>query len=98
MAYNAQYLTLVGPAGNTEAGRQWRYKTEDAHATVDTAAYFNNASTLLQIGDTITVIVVTNLAASNEAVATYGEHIVLSNASGVVDVSDVTVGTVTDTD
>jgi hypothetical protein len=38
---------------------------------------------------------------SNEAVSTYGRHIVNSVVRGnpdVIDVSDVTVGTVTDTD
>jgi hypothetical protein len=32
------------------------------------------------------------------AISTYGPHVVLSNAAGVVDVSNVTVGVVTDTD
>ena len=41
---------------------------------------------------------VTNLNLSNEATATYGRHLVNANASGVVDVTDVTVGVVTDTD
>ena len=90
------------PAGNqSRRGKSpslWSYKTDDTHATVDTAAYFNNASSLLTIGDIIHVVVVTNLGASNEAVSTYGTHIVLSNAAGVVDVGDVTVNVVTDTD
>lgn len=97
-AFNEQYLTLVGPDGNSEAGRTYRYKTEDVHASVDGAGYFNGASDRLKIGDLIDVTVVTNIGASNEAVATYGRHIVLSNAAGVVDTSDVTVGTVTDSD
>lgn len=82
--------------GNVPA--RWAYKTDDTHATVDSSGYFNDMSTVLTIGDIIDVVVVTNLGASNEAVSTYGTHIVNANASGVVDVSNVTAGTVTDTD
>ncbi len=98
MAFIDGNLALIGNHGVSKAPRRWGYKTEDVHAVVDTAAYFNNASDRLKVGDIIDVVVVTNLDASNEAVATYGKHIVLSNAAGVVDVSDVTVGVVTDTD
>ena len=99
MAFVLANLSPVGAtASKGPVGGIWSYKTDDTHATVDTAGYFNNASTLLAIGDILWVVVVTNLGASNEAVATYGHHIVLSNASGVVDCSDVTVGVMTDTD
>ena len=98
MAFDLDKLVLIGPDGNSGSGRFWRYKTEDAHAVVDTAGYFNLAAGLLSVTDVINVAVVTNIDASNEAVATYGPHIVLTIASGVVDVSDVTVGVVTDTD
>lgn len=98
MALDRNRLAQAGNSGNSDAPRHWTYKTQDAHATVDTAGYFNAAADVLKVGDLIDVVVVTNIGASNEAVATYGRHIVNSNASGVVDVSDVTVGTVTDTD
>ena len=99
MAFTIAHLSPAGAsAGAGKVPGIWTYKTDDAHATVDTAAYFNDASTLLKVGDIIYVVVVTNLDASNEAVATYGTHIVLSNAAGVVDVSDVTVNVVTDSD
>ena len=100
MAFDLDKLTLVGPDGNSGSGRTWRYKTEDTHATVDTDDYMVLASTLLKVTDIIDVIVVTNIDASNEAVATYGRHIVLSVTvePAAVDLSDVTVGTVTDTD
>jgi len=98
MAFVDGNLALIGNTGVSKAPRMWGYKTDDAHAVVDTAAYFNNASDRLKVGDILYVVVVTNLDASNEAVATYGSHIVLSNAAGVVDVSDVSVGVVTDTD
>jgi len=99
MAFTRANLSPVG--GNASKGPVagiWSYKTDDVHATVDTTGYFNGVSSLLSVGDIMHVVVVTNLGAANEAVATYGTHIVLSNASGVVDVSDVTVNVVTDTD
>lgn len=95
-------LTNFSPVGATSkrgnAPAIYSYKTDDTHATVDTAGYFNDLSNSLTIGDVITVVVVTNLGASNEAVATYGTHIVLSNAANVVDISNVTVNVVTDSD
>ncbi len=98
MAFKLEHFALIGPDSNGNAGRHWAYKSDDVHAVIDTAAYFNDVADLLTVGDVINVVVVTNLDASNEAVATYGPHIVLSNASGVVDVSDVTIGVMTDTD
>ena len=44
------------------------------------------------------MVVVTGTVDVPTGVSTYGPHIVLSNAAGVVDVSNVTVGVVTDTD
>lgn len=98
MAFDLDKLTLVGPDGNGGAGRTFRYKTDDVHATVDSAGYMNPAAGLLAQSDLIDVVVVTNLGLSNEAPATYGRHLVLSNAAGVVDLSNVTVGVVTNTD
>lgn len=84
------------------APRLFSYITEDAHATVDDAGYFNggvafgrgvdSAYNLLQIGDIIFVVVV-----SSGAVSTYGTHIVVDKASGTIDTTNVTVGLMTDT-
>lgn len=99
-----KFFQPIGGTGRRGAGTNdgapavFSYKTADTHATVDGAGYFNEISDLLAIGDIINVVVVTNRGASNEAVATFGQHIVLSNASGVVDTSNVTAGTVTDSD
>ena len=91
-----------GPVGGTSRRGNvpviWAYKTDDAHAVVDGAGYFNDLSAKLSVGDVIWVTVVTNLGASNEAAATYGHHLVLTNAAGVVDCTNVTVGLMTDTD
>lgn len=94
MAYNRNRLVRIGP--NTLV-----YKTDDAAATVDTAAYFNDDGSVLKLGDVIMRLTVTNIDASNEAVSTYGWHLVNSVTRGnpdVIDVADATAGTVTDTD
>ena len=83
MAYSADGLNLIGGGGKAGAAPQvWTYTSTDAIATVNTAAYFNNASDLLKVRD-IMFIVDSN---------TPTLHIVsvLSNASGVVDISDGT--------
>ena len=100
MAFVLKRLSCVGPAGNSNSPRIWTYKTDDAHATVDGAGYMNAAVTLLAIGDLIDVVVVTNLDASNEALSTYGRHAVINKdlAAGTIDLTNVTVGTVTDSD
>jgi len=88
MAYALSGLQQVGPGGN--APRIWVYSTTDAIATVNTAGYFNSASDLLQVRDIIFVCD-TNTPTT---------HIcsVLSNASGVVDISDGTAIAETDSD
>lgn len=88
MAYSLDGLQQVGPGGNSP--RLWVYSSADAIADVNTAAYFNNASDLLTVRDIIFVV----------DTATPTTHIVsvLSNAAGVVDVSDGLAITETDTD
>lgn len=76
----------------------WSYKTDDAHAAVDAAGYFNEIRALLSVGDLIYVAVVTNLNASNEALSTAGWHVMKDKTSAAVDVTDVTALTVTDSD
>ena len=71
----------------------WSYVTEDTPATVDTSGYFNAASSLLRPGD-----VILRVTAAAGAPSTAVFHLVLTNAAGVVDVSDTTALTVTDTD
>ncbi|MCH9730688.1 MAG: hypothetical protein K0U84_13615 [Actinomycetia bacterium] len=85
--------TLSEGALGTGGPAVWTYITEDAHASVDGSGYFNDASSLLAVGDLIDVVVLLS-----GSVTTYGRHLVNSNASGVVDTTNVTVGTVTDSD
>ena len=69
------------------------FTTTDAHTAVDAAGYWNSLSDTLSVGDMIIV------HGSTGGTRTITMHIVVSNASGVVDVSDGTViGVVTDSD
>lgn len=105
MAYNEDYLNMLG--GQSKRGKapqRLSYATLDTHATVDTAGYFNGgtayggAYNLLEVGDIIDVVVWDTAIGTGGTISTYGKHIILSKASGVLDASDVTVGVVTDTD
>lgn len=101
MAFTKANFSAVGGQSKRGIGgapQMFTYKTADSHATVDSAGYFNEVRTLLSIGDIIDVVVVTNLDASTEALSTYGRHIVKDKSATAVDVTDVTVGTVTDSD
>jgi hypothetical protein len=91
MAYSSTCLNSAG--GQSKAGNApqiWTYTSADAIATVNTAAYFNDASSLLKVGDIIFVY--------DSATPSMNIVYVLSNASGVVDVSDGLAVTATDTD
>lgn len=89
--------TITAGALGVGAPQVFTYITEDVHATVDAAGYFNGgvafggAYNLVNIGDIIDVVVV-----AAGALSTYGRHIVIDKASGTVDVTNVTAGTVTD--
>lgn len=98
MAFALANLNPIGGQSRRgKAPQMFGYRTADSHATVDSAGYFNNASKILEIGDIIFVTVVDDVDTPTTC-STYGSHVVLSNAAGVVDVSNVTVGVVTDTD
>lgn len=69
------------------------YTTTEAHTAVDASGYFNDLSDMLEVGDMIIV------HGSTGGTRTITMHVVVSNASGVVDISDGTViGVVTDSD
>jgi hypothetical protein len=76
------------------APQRWSYRTQDAHATVDTSGYFNDVRLLLEVGDIIDVVVING----SGVVQTYGPHIVMTKTATAVDVSAVTVGVVTNSD
>lgn len=82
--------------GNSNAPRIHTCKTETALSSVDNVDFFNLAWQHLRKGDLIYVVVVTNLGASNEAVADAGFFVVNDVTKNDVDVSDVTDIVVTD--
>jgi len=93
MAYNKDNLQPIG--GQSKAGnapQMWSYTAPgtDALADMNTAGYFNDASSVLKTGDLIYLW--------DASVPTASLVAVLSNASGVVDVSDGTAIAVTDAD
>ena len=87
MAYAASGLTRVGGDSN---GSLWMYTTADPIADINTEGYFNNASDMLAVRDLI-IVRDTNVPTTNFVT-------VLSNAAGVVDVSDGTAVAETDGD
>jgi len=92
MAYSHPNLHRASASGNSDAPTIWTYATTDTVATVNTAAYFNDASADLNVGD---IIFVRSSTGGTQVVTL---NYVLTNAAGVVDVTDGTVFASTDTD
>jgi hypothetical protein len=89
MAYDASNLSALTYANGFTL---WHYKTPDAAIDIDTSGYFNEAASMLRVGDFI-------LANANvDATMQSGVFIVASNSGGVVDVTDVTGFGTSDTD
>ena len=99
-------LNNLAPAGNqgrpvsgaltatlTGAPSLWTYITADAVNTVSASGYFNNASTLLNVGDLIYAV----CGAGSGGTMAPRLFFVNANASGVVDIADGTAISVTDT-
>ena len=87
MAFNQSNLSSLAYGNGFTL---WHYTSADAIATVNTAGYFNDASDELTVRDLIIVV--------DTATPTTSFVSVLSNASGVVDVSDGLAVTETDAD
>ena len=88
MAYAASGLARIGGDSN---GSLWMYTTgDDAIAAINTEGYFNNASNMLKVNDLIIV--------RDTDTPTTNLVNVMSNAAGVVDVSDGTAVAATDSD
>ena len=91
MAYTKDNLQPIG--GQSKAGnapQMWSYTTPDADAVaaVIASGYFNDASSVLKVGDLVYIW--------DSSVPTASLAVVNANASGVVDLTDVTALTVTD--
>ena len=89
MAYLSKNLSVLAYANGFTL---WHYTTVDATADVDTAGYFNAASDMVRIGDMIMANVDT------DGTPAAGIFLVNANASGVVDVADMTAVGGADTD
>jgi hypothetical protein len=92
MAYSVTGFTAYSAAKRGNAPSMYGYKTTDAIADVNTSGYFNSLSDTLAVGDIIHCVTSTGTTAVVSLVY------VVSNASGVVDVTDGTVLANTDSD
>lgn len=98
MAFTVANFQPIG--GNSRRGAapmHWSYATLDATTVVDAAEYFNAVARLVSVGDIIHRVTWATAIGTGGTISTYGTHIVLSNAAGVVDTSDTTVNIVADT-
>ena len=87
MAYSASGLTKMAGGGGHSL---WYYDSTDAMTVVRASGYFNDAASMLNVGDAIFVL--------DSDAPTLSVALVLSNTGSVVDISDGTAITVTDTD
>jgi hypothetical protein len=83
---------IGGQAKKGVAPAMWSYTSTDAKTDIDAAGYFNDVSDDVTVGDII------YSWASTGGTATASWHVVVSNASGVVDVGDAVAVAVTDSD
>lgn len=90
MAFSSAGWNVIGAAKKGNAPSMYTYTSADAIATVNTAGYFNDLSDTLAVGDIIFV--------HDSATPTMSIVMVASNAAGVVDVTDGTAISMTDTD
>jgi hypothetical protein len=93
MAFNKDNFQAVG--GQSKAGnapQMWSYSTTDLATEVRASGYFNTVSSIVKKGDLI------YCHGDTDGTAFYTLYPVVSNASGVVDVSDGTALSTTDTD
>tara|TARA_B100000900_G_scaffold393496_1_gene390050 strand:+ start:3662 stop:3925 length:264 start_codon:yes stop_codon:yes gene_type:complete len=87
MAYSASGLTRMAGGGGHNL---WFYDSTDAITAVRVSGYFNNAASMLNVGDAIFVL-------DSDAPA-LSISLVLSNNGSVVDIADGTAITVSDSD
>ncbi len=87
------FNTIGGQARAGVTPAMYVYTTTDAHTVVDGSGYFNDLSDILNVGDMIIV------HGSTGGTRTVTMHVVVSNSSSVVDISNGTViAVVTDDD
>lgn len=94
--YGGNATPIVPGSGEATPGtpQMFGYRTQDAATDVDTSGYFNAMANVLRPGDLIYRVTIN----ATGVVQTAGFHTVMTNASGVVNVSDTLALTVTNTD
>jgi hypothetical protein len=81
MAYDASNLSALTYANGFTL---WHYKTPDAATAIDNIGYFNEAASMLRVGDFIFA------NTDTDAIIQSGVLIVTSNSGGVVNVANMT--------
>ncbi|WNK00114.1 hypothetical protein L2D14_01490 [Thalassospiraceae bacterium LMO-JJ14] len=89
MAFKSKDLSVLAYANGFTL---WHYTTVDTAAAVDTAGYFNDAADMLRVGDMLFANVDTDGTPAG------GIFYVNANASGTVDIADMTQIGGSDTD
>tara|TARA_R110001606_G_scaffold397329_2_gene573498 strand:- start:831 stop:1109 length:279 start_codon:yes stop_codon:yes gene_type:complete len=92
MAFSIDGWGVIGASKKGVAPSLYSYATTEAVADVNTEGYFNDLSDTLAVGD---LIIVRSSTGGTQVVSL---NYVLTNASGVVDVTDGTVLANTDSD
>ena len=87
MAFSASGLTRMAGGGGHSL---WFYDSTDAMTAVRASGYFNDAASMLNVGDAIFVL--------DSDAPTLSVSLVLSNTGSVVDIAEGTAITVTDSD
>lgn len=95
MAYAPTKLSLVGGDPTTSAPCLWAYISEDAMTAVRVSGYFADGKWRgMKVGDTVYVTTVN----SSNVVQSHYRSVVLSTASGGVDIANGDATTITDSD
>ena len=87
MTFSASGLTRMAGGGGHSL---WFYDSTDAMTAVRVSGYFNDAASMLNVGDAIFVL--------DSDAPTLSVSLVLSNTGSVVDIADGTAITVSDSD
>jgi hypothetical protein len=93
MAFSATGFNAIG--GQSKSGNApaiWTYTSTDAQSVIRASGYFNSVASLLKVGDLIFCYSATG------GTPVMSTAYVVSNASGVVDITDGVTVTATDTD
>ena len=90
MAFVKADLTLDNYSVN--GFQNWHYKSDDAATVIDTAGYFNDASSEMNVGDMIFAHV------DADGTPAFGIFAVNANSGGTVDVANIVSFSGSDTD